>query len=150
MMESEITRGENLSEIIGNLEKRLISTRERIRNKRREITGGVVEDKVKDIGKNTFEELDKDLDGLQKAVKEGSTKAGGATLRLFDEIGKDVSAARAKLQEKRMEITGGVGEEKAKEAAGAIKERSQVALKEIEEDIAKITEKLKKAKNQEE
>lgn len=144
-MIEKLLRGDNLSEIIGNLEKRLISTRERIRNKRREITGGTVEDKVKELGKHTYEELDQDLDGLQKAVKDGSAKAGGATLRLFDEIGKDVSAARTKLREKRLEITGGVGEEKAKEAASVIKEKSQVALKEIEEDIAKITEKLKRA-----
>ncbi len=134
-----------MSEIIGNLEKRLISTREKIRNKRREITGGTIEDKVKELGQNTYEELDKDLDGLQNAVKEGSVKVGGATLRLFDEIGKDVSAARTKLREKRLEITGGVAEEKAKETAQDLKQRSQVALKEIEEDITKITEKLKRA-----
>ena len=139
-----------MSEIIGNLEKRLISTREKIRNKRREITGGTVEDKVKDLGKNTYEELDKDLDGLQKAVKEGSVKVGGATLTLFNEIGKDVSAARTKLREKRLEITGGYGEEKAKETAQMLKEKTHVALKEIEEDINKITEKLKRAKNEEE
>jgi hypothetical protein len=149
-LNDKIIRGENLSEIIGNLEKRLISTREKIRNKRREITGGTVEDKAKDLGKHTYEELDQDLDGLQKAVKEGSVKAGGATLRLFDEIGKDVSAARTKLREKRLDITGGVGEEKAKETAQMLKEKSQVALKEIEEDITKITEKLKRAKNEEE
>ncbi len=137
-----------MSELIGSLEKRLLSTREKIRNKRREITGGKVEDRIKGAGKHTFEELDKDLDGLQNAVKEGSTKATGATLRLFDEIGKDISAARTKLHDKRMDITGGVGEEKAKEAAQAVKERSQVVLKEIEEDIAKISEKLKKAKEE--
>jgi hypothetical protein len=139
-----------MSELIGSLEKRLLSTRERIRTKRREITGGKVEDRIKGLGKHTYEELDQDLDGLQNAVKEGSSKATGATLRLFDEIGKDVSAARKKLHDKRMDITGGVGEEKAKEAAQVVKEKSQVALKEIEEDIAKISEKLKKAKSEEE
>lgn len=134
-----------MSELIGGLEKRLLTTREKIRTKRREITGGKVEDRIKGIGKHTYEELDSDLDGLQRAVKEGSAKASGATLRLFNEIGKDVSAARTKLHDKRMDITGGVGEEKAKEAAHLIKEKSQVALKEIEEDIAKITDKLKRA-----
>jgi hypothetical protein len=134
-----------MSELIGSLEKRLLSTREKIRTKRREITGGKVEDRIKGLGKHTYEELDQDLDGLQNAVKEGSAKATGATLSLFHEIGNDVSAARKKLHDKRMDITGGVGEEKAKEVAQDLKERSQVALKEIEEDIAKISEKLKKA-----
>jgi Mg2+ and Co2+ transporter CorA len=129
--------------MLGDLEKRLTTTREKIRNKRREITGGVVEDKVKEMGKNTFEELDKDLDGLSKTVKEESTKAGGATLRILGEVEKDISSARVKLNQKRMEITGGKGEEKAKEAAHLIQEKSDVALKEIEEDIAKIVEKLK-------
>jgi len=132
-----------LSEIIGNLEKRLITTREKIRNKRREITGGVVEDKVKEIGKKTYEELDKDLDSLQQVVKEGRAKAGETSHKLFDEITEDISAARTKLQAKRMEITGGVGEVKAKEAAQIIKEKGEIALKEIEEDIAKLSEKLK-------
>ncbi len=132
-----------MSEIIGNLEKRLISTREKIRNKRRELTGGVVEDKVKEISKRTYEELDKDLDALQQAVKEGRVKAGETSHKLFDEITEDISAARTKLQAKRMEITGGVGEVKAKEAAHTIKVKGEIALKEIEEDIAKITEKLK-------
>ena len=139
-----------MSELIGSLEKRLLSTREKIRTKRREITGGKVEDRIKGLGKNTYEELDKDLDGLQQAVKEGSSKASGATLRLFNEVGKDISAARTKLHDKRMDIAGGVGEEKAKEAAQLIKEKSQVALKEIEEDIAKISEKLKRAESGEE
>jgi hypothetical protein len=139
----QLTGGVYLSAMLGDLEKRLTTTREKIRNKRREITGGVVEDKIKEVGKSTFEELDRDLDGLSKAVKEEGAKAGGASLRLFDEIGKDISAARVKLNEKRMEITGGKGEEKAKEAAHVIKEKSDIALKEIEEDIAKIAEKLK-------
>lgn len=138
-----------MSEILGNLEKKLTATREKIRNKRREITGGIVEDKIREVGRNTFEELDHDLDGLSKAVKEEGAKIGGASLRLFDEIGKDISATRVKLNEKRMEITGGVGEEKAKEAAHLIKEKSDIALKEIEEDIAKISEKLKSAGKEE-
>ena len=132
-----------MSEIIGNLEKRLISTREKIRNKRRELTGGVVEDKIKEIGNMTYEELEKDLDALAQATKEGRSKAGEASHKLFDEITADISAAMTKLGEKRMDITGGVGEEKAKEAAHTIKVKGESALKEIEEDIAKIAEKLK-------
>jgi hypothetical protein len=134
-----------LSELIGNLEKRLISTREKIRTKRREITGGVVEDKVKGLGKNTYEELDRDLEALSKAVKDGSAKASGATLRLFDEIGDDIDAAHTKLRNKRLEITGGVVEAKAKATASDLKQRGEKALEEIEEDIGKIGDKLKKA-----
>lgn len=132
-----------MSEIIGNLEKRLITTREKIRSRRRELTGGIVEDKVKEIGKKTYEELDKDLDALQQAVKEGRTKAGESGHKLFDELREDISAARTKLREKRLEITGGAVEEKARGAAHTIKVKGESALREIEEDIAKITEKLK-------
>lgn len=134
-----------MSEIIGNLEKKLINTREMIRSRRRELTGGVVEDKIKEIGKKTYEELDKDLDTLQQYVKEGRTKAGESSHKLFDEIREDISSARTKLRNKRMEITGGVVEEKTKETAHTIKVKGESALKEIEEDIAKISEKLKKA-----
>lgn len=133
-----------MSEIIGNLEKRLITTREKIRSRRRELTGGAVEDKIKEIGKRTFEELDKDLDALQHAAKEGKAKAGEAGHKLFDEISEDISAARTKLREKRLEITGGVVEEKTKEAVHIIKVKGESALKEIEEDISKLSEKLKK------
>ncbi len=132
-----------MSEIIGNLEKRLITTREKIRSRRRELTGGAVEDKIKEIGKRTFEELDKDLDALQQTAKEGKAKAGEVGYKLFDEISEDISAARTKLREKRLEITGGVVEEKTKEAAHIIKVKGESALKEIEEDISKLSEKLK-------
>jgi len=135
-----------LSEIIGNLEKRLISTREKIRTRRREITGGVVEDKIKEIGKRTYDELDKDLDALYQAVLEARTKTKEVGQNIYDELETDISAARTKLREKRLEITGGVGEEKAKEAAHTIKVKGESALKEIEEDIAKLSEKLKKAR----
>ncbi|UCE74501.1 MAG: hypothetical protein JSV56_02025 [Methanomassiliicoccales archaeon] len=132
-----------MPDLIGNLEKRLITTREKIRTVRRDITGGVVEDKVKDLGKRTFDELDKDLDGLHQAVVEGRAKAKDKSLKLYEGLEADISAARTKLNQKRMDITGGVGEEKAKEAAGIIKERGALALKEIEEDIARIAEKLR-------
>ncbi len=85
------------------------------------------------------------MNALQQVVKEGRAKAGETSHKLFDEITEDISAARTKLQAKRMEITGGVGEEKAKEAAHTIKEKGVIALKEIEEDIAKLSEKLKEA-----
>ena len=38
-----------MPEIIRSLEKRLIDTREKIKTRRREITGGVVEDKIKEL-----------------------------------------------------------------------------------------------------
>ncbi len=132
-----------MSEIFGNLEKRLLDTREKIRSTRREMTGGVVEDKLKEIGKKTYEELDKDLGALQQTVIEGKTKAKEGTIKLFNEIEEDISAARTKLRDKRMDITGGLGEEKAKEAAHVIKEKGEVALKEIEDDINSVWEKIK-------
>ncbi|UCG70714.1 MAG: hypothetical protein JSV09_06850 [Thermoplasmata archaeon] len=141
--------GINLSELIGSIEKRLINTREKIRGVRREITGGVVEDKIKELGKRTYDELDRDLDGLQKVVAEGRSKAKESSRKLYNDLETDISAARTKLREKRLEITGGVGEEKAKEAAHIIKEKSELALKEIEEDISKITNKLRETLKEE-
>ena len=132
-----------MSEIIGNLEKRLIETREKIRTKRREITGGKVEDKVKDMGKRTYEELDKDLNALHKVALEGKEKAKDKGAVFYDELVTDISAARTKLKDKRLEITGGVAETKAKEAAKTIKEKGESALRAIEEDIARISEKLR-------
>ena len=89
--------------------------------------------------------MDKDPEGLQLAAKETGAKAKESSIKLFKEIEEDISAARTKLRSKRLEITGGMGEERAKEAAHIIKEKSQAALKEIEEDIHKIAEKLKSA-----
>lgn len=133
-----------MSEIFGSIEKRLLSTREKIRTRRREITGGVVEDKVKELGKRTYDELDKDLDALYQAVLEAKTKTKEVGQNIYDELETDISAARTKLRERRMEITGGIAEEKAKEAAHTIKVKGESALKEIEEDIAKLSEKLKR------
>ena len=134
--------------MIENLEKRLTNTREKIRNSRREITGGVVEDKARDLGKKVYNELDEDLEALQQAIKEQRAKAKERRAKIFDEIEESVSAARTKLRNKRLDITGGVAETKAKEAAHTIREKGGAALKEIEEDISKISEKLKKAKDE--
>lgn len=46
------------------------------------------------------------------------------------------------------EITGGIAEIKIKEAAHTIKEKGGAALSEIEKDIAKISEKLKRAREE--
>ncbi len=137
-----------MSEIIGSLEKRLIDTRERIRSRRREITGGVVEDKLKELGKRTYDELDKDLEGLSLAVKERRAKTKDVRVKLFEEIAEDINSARTKLRNKRLEITGGVVEEKAKEAAHTIKEKGGAALKEIEEDVHRISEKIRRAEQE--
>ena len=82
-----------MSEIIGSLEKRLIATREKIKSRRREITGGAVEDKVKEMGKKTYDELAKDLDVLHQAAIEGKAKAGDVSHKLYDEITTDISTA---------------------------------------------------------
>ena len=133
-----------MPDLIDRVTERLVNTREKIRTVRRDITGGTVEDKVKDLGKKTFDELDSDLDGLHKTVVAGRAKAREKGHKLYDELEADISAARTKLKNKRMDITGGVGEQKAKEAAHIIKEKGTKALAEIEEDIGKIAEKLKR------
>lgn len=132
-----------MPDLIDRVTERLNNTRQKIKAVRREITGGVVEDKVKELGKRTFDELDKDLDALHQVVEEGRVKAKEKGIKLYNELEVDISAARTKLNEKRMDITGGAGEQKVKEAAGIIKEKGTQALKEIEDDIAKIAEKLK-------
>ena len=136
-----------MQETISILEKRLLNTREKIRTIRRDITGGVVEDKIKELGKNGYDELDRDLDALHKMVVDGKAKATEAGSKIYDELEADISAARTKLKEKRNEITGGIGETKAREAAKTIKEKGEVVLREIEEDIGKVSDKLKKAQN---
>jgi hypothetical protein len=139
-----------MQETISILEKRLLNTREKIRTIRRDITGGVVEDKVKELGMKGYDELDHDLDALHKMVVEGKAKASDTGAKIYDELEADISAARTKLKEKRHEITGGVGEAAAKDAAKTIKEKGEVVLREIEEDIAKVSSKLKKAQESEE
>ena len=137
-----------MPEIIRSLEKRLIYTREKIKTRRREITGGVVEDKIEELGKRAYEEVDKDLEGLSLAVKERRAKTKEFRVKLFNEIEDDIIAARTKLRNKRYEITGGLGEEKAKEAAHIIKEKGGAALKEIEEDVHRISEKIRRAEQE--
>jgi len=134
--------------ILENLEKRVKDTRDRIRTTRREITGGVAEDKVREIGNKAYKELDEDLEKLHQAIKEQRKEAKDRRAKIYDDLEESVSAARTKLKNKRMEITGGVAETKAKEAAHTIREKGEAALKEIGEDIERISEKLKKAKEE--
>ena len=104
-----------------------------------------MEDKVKELGMKGYDELDRDLDALHKMVVDGKAKATESGLKIYDELEADISAARTKLKEKRNDITGGVGEAKAREAAKTIKEKGEAVLREIEEDIVKVSDKLKKA-----
>ena len=83
-----------MQETISILEKRLLNTREKIRTIRREITGGVVEDKVKELGMKGYDELDHDLDALHKMVVDGKAKATESGLKIYDELEADISAAR--------------------------------------------------------
>lgn len=138
-----------MPEMFEKLEKRILDTREKIRTTRREITGGIAEDKARELGKKAYKELDEDLDSLYSAIKEQRAKAKERRAKIYDELEESVSAARTKLRNKRRDITGGVAEDTAKEAGHYVKEKGGVALKEIEEDISKISEKLKKAKEEE-
>lgn len=138
-----------MTEMFEKFEKRILDTREKIRTTRRELTGGIAEDKARELGKKVYNELDEDLEALSNAIKEQRTKAKERRAKIFDEIEENVSAARTKLHSKRMEITGGMAEEKAKDAGRIIKEKGGAALKEIEEDISKISEKLKRTKEEE-
>ncbi|UCE38266.1 MAG: hypothetical protein JSW00_03240 [Thermoplasmata archaeon] len=138
-----------MAELLDKFEKRLLNTREKIRTTRREITGGVAEDKARELGKKVYNELDEDLEALSKAIKEQRAQAKERRAKIYDELEESVSAARTKLRNKRRDITGGVVENKAKDAGRYVKEKGGAALKEIEEDISKISEKLKKAKEEE-
>jgi hypothetical protein len=138
-----------MPEMFEKLEKRILDTREKIRTTRREITGGIAEDKAKELGKKAYKELDEDLDALSKAIKEQRGKAKDRRAKIYDELEESVSAARTKLRNKRRDITGGVAEDTAKDAGRYVKEKGGAALKEIEEDISKISERLKKAKEEE-
>lgn len=138
-----------MTEIWDNIENRLTSTREKIRNTRREITGGVAEDKTREMGKKIYNELDEDLEKLHNAIKEHRAKAKERRAKIFEEIEEDISAAHTKLRDKRREITGGHAEDVAKDAAHIIKEKGGAVLKELGEDLDRISEKLKRAKEEE-
>jgi hypothetical protein len=137
-----------MPEIFEKLEKRILDTREKIRTTRREITGGIAEDKARELGMKAYKELDEDLDALHKAIKEQRGKAKERRGKIYDELEESVSAARTKLRNKRRDITGGVVEDTAKDAGQYVKEKGGAALKEIEEDISKISERLRKAKEE--
>ena len=82
-----------MSETFDSVEKRLLSTREKIRKIRRDITGGVVEDKIKELGKKSYAELDNELDGLHISVVEAKSKAKDVSAKIFEELEQDISAA---------------------------------------------------------
>lgn len=137
-----------MSERIENIEKRLVTTREKIRESRREITGGVTEDRLREIGKKTYEVLDKEFEQLQEAIKEQRVKAKERRAKIFDEVEESVSAAHTKLRTSRRNITGGVVEDATLDAGRTIKEKGGAVLQELEDELSKLSERLKRAKEE--
>jgi hypothetical protein len=124
-------------EFAKKLEKDLMKSRERIREKRREITGGVVEDRIKEKGKSFLAASLDIIDNMEVHLEEavaaiqvstGSVRNNPAVKKLEGEIER----LRSRIRESRREITGGVAEDKAK-----------ALLVQLEEELVQLIDKLK-------
>ncbi len=124
-------------EFAKKLEKDLLSTREKIRTKRREITGGAIEDKLKKTGTSMLSASLDIIDNMEVSLEEAvaGIQVSAGTIRnkpMVKELEADIERLRARIRESRREITGGFMEDKAREL-----------LRQLEEELTLLVDKVR-------
>ena len=104
----------------------IVNARDKVKETRVNLTGGVVEKKAKEVGKSvaefskeTFEKLDQSLSEITKDLSSGAYKFGGKVKHEAGELSETIKEIHMDVREKRRDITGGYIEDKTKEALSA-------------------------------
>jgi hypothetical protein len=121
------------------LKKDIIDARNKVKEARVSLTGGVVEEKAKEVGKSavevgkeTLQKVDESLSDVTEKLATGAYKVGDKAKEEAVEIAEDVKEVRQAVREKRREMTGGVVEDKVVET-----------LNEAEKKLENIVKKMK-------
>lgn len=105
------------------LKKDIVEARNKVKEARVNLTGGVVEEKAKEVGKSTVEFSKETLEKVDKSLSDVSENLATGTYKVTEkakeeavELAEDVKKVHQAVREKRREITGGVVEDKVLEA----------------------------------
>ena len=123
-------------EMIRKAEKDLLATREKIRAKRREITGGTVEDRLKKRGEQVLmialelvDEMELRLESLLNDLRKNVDQIKDKDM--VKKIEADIEKLRGKIRDARRDITG-----------GTVENKSRTLLKSLEEELTGLVDKV--------
>jgi gas vesicle protein len=104
------------------LKKDIIDAREKIKETRLSLTGGVIEKNAKEAGKSivefskdSFDRLEQSLSNISSSLSTGAYQLKEKAKHGADEIAEDIKKVYYKVRDTRREITGGYVEDKVKE-----------------------------------
>ncbi len=119
-----------MSELLERLETELTEARDRVRARRRQVTGGAVEDAALKAGKATkeavvdmFEDLDEALARTTMAVKDYGARATDRGGEFVDDLVEDIKETQAVIRDKRRALTGGHVEDALRDGLDEVEER---------------------------
>ena len=122
------------------LKKDIVNARNKVKETRVNLTGGVVEKKAKEAGKSvaefsndTFEKLDQSLNKLTKNLSTGTYKFGGKVKHEAGELSESIKKIHTDVREKRRDITGGYIEDKTKEALDSVEKRLEKLINKMKD-----------------
>lgn len=117
----------------------ILTARNKVKEARINLTGGVVENKAKEAGKSvsefckdTYEKLDESLTGISKDLSVGAYEFSDKMKHGAEEFSKTIEKIHEDVRNERRGITGGYIEDKTKEA-----------LKSVEDKLEKFIDGLK-------
>jgi hypothetical protein len=123
------------------LKKDIIDARNKVKEARVSITGGVVEEKAKqvgknavDVGKDTLQKIDESLSDVTEKLATGAYQVGDKAKGEAGELAEDVKAVRQMVREKRREMTGGVVEDKVVESLNDAEKKLEEIVQKMKED----------------
>lgn len=117
----------------------IVNARNKVKDARLNLTGGVIENKAKEAGKSvsefcidTFEKLDQSLADINKDLLSGAYKFSDKVKHEAGELSESIKKIHQDVRNKRREITGGY-----------IEDETSRALKVAEEKLEKLINKMK-------
>jgi len=122
------------------LKKDIINVRNKVKDSRMHLTGGVVENKAKEAGKSvsefskdTYKSLDQSLEELTVDLSGGAYKVTDKLGHEIDELTETIKKIHKDVKAKRREITGGYIEDKTKETLDSVDRRLEKLINKMKE-----------------
>jgi gas vesicle protein len=112
-----------MAEGSNKLKTNILNARNKVKEARLTLTGGVIENKAKEAGKSvsefckdTFKELDESLSDISKDLSVGAFTFGDKMKHEAEELAKTIEKVHQDVRNERRVITGGYIEDKTIEA----------------------------------
>jgi hypothetical protein len=122
------------------LKKDILNVRNKVKDSRTNLTGGVIEKKAKEAGKSvaefsqeTYKALDHSLEKLTVELSGGAYKVSDKVQHETGELTETIKKIHTDVRSKRREITGGYLEDNTKEALESIDKRLEKWLNKMKE-----------------